>query len=253
MRKTVKIGKLAFDHVTLEDAARRVDDLAAQRPMAIVVTPNADHVCQAERDGGYRQIVEDAALVTADGMPVVWASRLIRCPLPERVTGADLLPKVCEHAARSGRRVFIMGGMPGEAEIAARKLRNAHPGLMIVGTYCPPFGFEKSEEETAKAVNAVNKSGADILFLGVGAPKQERWLAANKKSLQCGVAIGVGASIAFTAGTIPRAPRWMQRSGVEWVYRLSKEPRRLAMRYAKDTKIAAIIARDVVRSMRSSY
>ncbi|MCX6131214.1 MAG: WecB/TagA/CpsF family glycosyltransferase [Proteobacteria bacterium] len=245
MANRISIGKLIFDALTLEEAAQKVIELSASKPMSMVVTPNADHLCFAEVDGAYSKLVHEAELVTADGMPIVWASRILRRPLPERVTGADLFPAVCKMAAKSGMSVFIMGGLPGEAELAASKISQLNPTLNICGTYCPPFGFEKSEAESQKAIDLVNSTGADILFLGVGSPKQEHWLATNKSKLNCGIGIGIGASIAFIAGTRRRAPLWMQRSGLEWLFRLSQEPLRLSKRYAKDLQVASIVMREL--------
>lgn len=244
---------LTFDRVNLQQAAERVLQLAERTTPALVVTPNADHVVRAQFDVRFMRILQAADLVTADGMPIVWASMALGQSLPERVTGADLLPKVCELAAACGKKVFLFGGLPGEAEAAGKALLERFPGLQIVGAVCPPFGFEEDREMTSQFVQEINASQANILFVGVGSPKQEEWIIRNRKQLSCGVALGVGASIAFQAGQLRRAPQWMQNSGLEWLYRFLQEPRRLALRYAKDSYIIVLILKSLfLRYIRTS-
>jgi len=242
-KRRLVVGTLAFDQINLAEAAHRVLELARSPECSLVVTSNVDHVVRAESDPEFAGIVRRAALVTADGMPIVWASHLSGCPLPARVTGADLVPTVAALAAASGQSLFLMGGMPGEAELAAHNLRAKHPGLIIAGTYSPPFGFERDPVECRKMVSLINESRTDILCLGVGSPKQEKWLDAHRAELACGVALGVGATIAFIAGTLDRAPPWMRGLGLEWVFRLSREPKRLFWRYAHDAVFVLIMLR----------
>ncbi len=203
-----------------------------------VVTPNVDHVVQLRDGGPLRAAYDDADLIVADGMPVVLASRLLGRPLPERVTGADLAPAVFD-AARPERplRVYLFGAMPGVAERAAANIETKWPAVRVVGTACPPFGFEKDAAETARQIAAINATSPDVLVVGLGAPKQELWVHARRHELDARVALCVGATIDFLAGEKPRAPAWMQRSGLEWVHRLGSEPRRLFKRYAKDAAV----------------
>ncbi|HEY0826413.1 MAG TPA: WecB/TagA/CpsF family glycosyltransferase, partial [Ramlibacter sp.] len=214
---------------------------------AMVVTPNADHVVNLERDPALRAAYARADLVIPDGMPVVWASRLLGTPVKERVTGSDLMPRLCELAAQRKLKVFLLGGAQGVAARAADNLVRANPGLVIAGTSCPPWGFERDPEQNAKVVQAVRDGGADLVFVCLGAPKQEVWIMRNLGSFDRGVFLGVGAAVDFCAGTLRRAPKWMQRAGLEWLYRLAKDPRRLAVRYARDLFFFVLVARELWR------
>lgn len=214
------------------EAVRRLLD--AGKGQHYVVTPNVDHVVRLESDAAFRQAYAGASLVLPDGMPVVWASRVLGKPLKDRVTGADLLPRACAMAARDGRSIFLLGGREGVGELAARNLAEKYPGLRIAGVYSPPLGFERDAAENRRIAAIVNRARPDILVLGLGAPKQELWIAAHRKSLDFGVALCVGAAIDFAAGTVSRAPRVLRNTGFEWAWRLVREPRRLWKRYLVD-------------------
>jgi len=244
----VRIGKLALDPLSFDAALDRMIDLAKNARGAYVVTPNADHVVRAEHDPGFVAICDEADLVLADGMPLLWAAALQGSPLPAKVSGSDVMPALCRRAAAHGLKVFLLGGLGAEAAIAAENLRAASPGLHVAGTYSPPFGFEQDAAECRRIVDLVNASGAHIIFVGVGSPKQERWIARWRTELQAGVLLGVGISIAFAAGTRRRAPRLMQKTGTEWLFRLAQEPRRLAGRYLRDFQIFAIALRGAWRA-----
>lgn len=238
----LKLGKLAFDPLTMDEALSRVIAVARERRAAYVVTPNVDHVVRAETDSDFVAICHAADLVVADGMPLVWASRLFSRPLPMRVAGSDLAPLVCAEAARQGMSVFLLGGMPGEAEKAGVHLKTKYPGFQLSGTYSPPFGFEHDMAECQRIIGMLNAARADIVLVGVGSPKQEKWIYQWRRQIDCGVLLGIGATIGFMAGTVKRAPALMQRTGLEWVHRLSQEPRRLMGRYARDLRFFPIIA-----------
>jgi N-acetylglucosaminyldiphosphoundecaprenol N-acetyl-beta-D-mannosaminyltransferase len=227
----VPFGGVAFDNVTMEEAISRIDDLISRGHPALVVTPNVDHLLRLQEDRQYAELIGRADLVLADGQPIIWASRLLRRPLKERVAGSDLFPRLCGHAARKGYRVFFLGGDPGAAEEARRILEQQHPGLQVVGTHCPPYGFETSPTLDREAVDAVRSAKPDILFVGLGSPKQEKWIAAHIHECQATVSIGVGVSFSFVAGQVKRAPVWMQRVGLEWLHRCYSEPARLWKRY----------------------
>lgn len=244
----VRIGKLAIDAVSFDAALERMVDLAANARGAYVVTPNADHVVRAEKDPSFVAICDDADLVLADGMPLLWAAALQGSPLPAKVSGSDVMPALCRRAAERGLKVFLLGGVGTEAEVAAENLRAASPGLQVAGTYSPPFGFENDAAECRRIVDLVNASGAHIVFVGVGSPKQEQWIARWRTELEAGVLLGVGISIAFAAGTRRRAPRLMQKTGTEWLFRLAQEPRRLAGRYLRDFQIFSIALRGAWRA-----
>lgn len=230
----VVLAGARFANVTLAEALLRIDELVARRQAALVVTPNVDHVIRMRRDPSYAELVQRAQLVLADGQPIVWLARLAGRPLKQRVAGSDLFPLLCAHAARQGHRVFFLGGDPGAAEAAKAVLLERHPDLQVVGTHCPPMGFDREPAALRAAVAAVRAAQPDIVFVGLGSPKQERWIAAHQHEYGPAVSIGVGISFSFVAGHVRRAPRWMQRAGLEWLHRVCMEPRRLWKRYFVD-------------------
>lgn len=229
--RRISIAGVMVDNVTLSEAVLRVENLARAAGPSVVVTPNIDHVVKLHRDAEFRRIYEAADLVLADGMPLVWAARFLGTPLKERVTGSDLFPALCACAALSGLRVFFLGGREGAAEKASEILRAANPGLMVCGVYSPPLGFEKDTIENKKIERLLSEARPDILFVGLGAPKQEKWIWKHARAVGVPVSIGVGVSFEFVAGMVRRSPRWMQRSGLEWLWRLGSEPKRLWRRY----------------------
>ncbi len=200
-----------------------------------------------ETDIEMRHIFQKAMFCYPDGMPLVWLSRLIRgVSFPERVTGADLLPTVCRIAAQRGKRVFFLGGQQGVAEKAAQNMCDQFSGLQVAGTYCPPMGFEHNQLEVIKIIELVNRAKVDIVFLGVGTPKQEKWAWKNIQHLHVGPILCVGAALNFAAGITKRAPDLIQRAGLEWLWRLCKEPRRLWKRYLlRDSRFLGIALREI--------
>ena len=222
-----------FDNLTVAQALGRIDEMIQSGRPHYVVTANLDFCVQAFDDVELRRILFDAHLVLCDGTPLVWASRLFGNPLPERVAGADLVPKLIERAAREGHRVFFLGGAPEVAREAVARLQALHPNLTIAGHYSPPYRplLDMDHDEIAARIRAARP---DLLLVSFGCPKAEKWIAMHYRALGVPVTIGVGATIDFLAGRVPRAPGWMQRSGLEWIFRLAQEPRRLYSRYAKD-------------------
>jgi N-acetylglucosaminyldiphosphoundecaprenol N-acetyl-beta-D-mannosaminyltransferase len=205
--------------------------IRARRP-AYVATANVDFVVQARDDVELRRILLDAHLVLCDGMPLVWASRLLGNPLPERVPGSDLVPRLLAEAERQGWRVFFLGGTPTDLDQATQATRSRHPRLQLAGSYSPPFRplLDLDHDEIRNHIHAARP---DLLLVAFGCPKQEKWINMHYRTLGVPVSIGVGASLAFLGGSLRRAPRWMQRTGTEWLHRLLQEPRRLASRYSK--------------------
>jgi N-acetylglucosaminyldiphosphoundecaprenol N-acetyl-beta-D-mannosaminyltransferase len=191
-----------------------------ERPARQVITLNPEMVMAARADATLRQAIERAALVVPDGIGVVWAARWLGWRVPERVTGIDLLVALAELAAARGWRIFLLGGAPGVAEAAARQLRAACPALLVAGTYA---GTPALADDAPLAAR-VRASGADLVAVAYGVPAQERWIARNRTQLGAGVAIGVGGAFDLLAGRVPRAPRWLRRAGLEWAYRLWREP-----------------------------
>jgi len=196
-----------------------------------VVTPNAHHVVLLQRDALLREIYEHAFLVVPDGVPLLWAAALLGMHLPGRVNGTDLFEALCARAASEGLRVFLLGGRAGAAAAAAAHLTARHPALNICGTHCPPMNFEKNATESRRVLAAIKDARPHLLFVGLGAPKQEYWMYRNCEQIGVPVSLGIGVSFEFVGGIVPRAPRWMQRAGLEWLYRLGAEPGRLWSRY----------------------
>lgn len=238
-----------FCGCTLSQAAQLVIDAARAKTKGLIVTPNVDHVVSMQQDSEMFDLYQNAMLRFADGMPLVWFSKLLPGQaLPERVTGADLLPEIARLAAQQNLKLYFLGGLAGVAEQAAIKLTAAYPQLMVAGTYSPPFGFDRDVAESQRIVAMVNESGADILFVGVGAPKQEKWAARYMEQLNVGPILGVGASFDFAAGTIQRAPLWLQKIGMEWSWRLMQEPGRLWQRYIlKDSQFVWLMMKELAK------
>lgn len=220
--------------VTLDEAVERIRRALSQGVRGYVVTPNVDHLMRYHRNPRFRAAYNSAMLHVADGMPLVVASRLLGSPLPQRVAGADLLPALCSMATREGFSVFLLGGHDGVAEEASRRLRARFPGLKIAGTHTPPAQFGSDPRHGTAAVRAVNAARPDLLFVGLGSPKQELWVHQNWRRLNARIAVCCGAAIDYAAGARSRAPRWVQRFALEWAWRLLQEPRRLWRRYLVD-------------------
>lgn len=249
---TPDFSRLAFGHARIdrtdfEQTVARIVQLARSGTPAMVVTPNSDHIVALECDAALRAAYSEADVVVADGMPLVWASKLLREPLKERVTGADLMPRLCRSAADHGLKVFILGGKSGVPEEAARRLQAAYPGLMVAGAYSPPFGFERDEVENEAIVRMVASSDADLVFVGLGAPKQELWMHRHLQRFDKGVFLGIGAAVDFCAGQVKRAPRWMQTAGLEWMYRWSQDPSRLTKRYLRDFYVLVVLGKEIYK------
>ncbi|MBS6509131.1 MAG: WecB/TagA/CpsF family glycosyltransferase [Paraclostridium bifermentans] len=232
--KRIKFLNTEVDNVTLEESIEIIDGYIKDGKPRYVVTPNVDHIVKLEEDLEFQNVYRDADLILTDGMPLIWISKWLKKPIKEKVSGSDLFPKVCELAANKEYKVFLLGAGEGVAAQAASNLKNKYKGLNIVGVYSPPYGFEKSEKEILKISDIINKSKPDVLAVGLGAPKQEKFLHNYKDKLNVPVSLGIGASIDFEAGNVNRAPKWMQKSGLEWFYRLCKEPRRMYKRYLVD-------------------
>jgi exopolysaccharide biosynthesis WecB/TagA/CpsF family protein/anti-anti-sigma factor len=232
-RRGITLLGIPFEHITLAEAVRRIEEMVDSGHPHYVVTPNVDFLVQARRDAELRRILIEADLAVCDGTPVRWASRLLGNALPERVAGADLVPWLIQVAAEKNYRLFFLGGTPEANEAAVANLRARFPRVNIAGHYSPPFQplHEMDHDEIARRVRAARP---DLLFVSFGCPKAEKWIATHYLALEVPVTIGVGATIDFLAGRVKRAPVWMQRAGLEWVFRLCQEPRRLFRRYATD-------------------
>lgn len=235
----VNILGIPIHNVGLDEAVRtiikRVDDYSLNPIPRYVATANVDFLVNTlswipgkiKHQELYQALIM-ADLVTADGMPIVWLSALLGKRLKERVTGADLVPKLAAAASAKELSLFLLGGREGVGEKAAKKLLTQNPGLKIAGCLSPKISLKETD---SKVIDQINQSKADILLLALGNPKQEIWFQRNKHLIKVPVSIGVGGTYEFIAGTVSRSPKWMQKSGLEWVYRLYQEPKRLWKRY----------------------
>ena len=219
----VNILGVNVDMVTIEQAADKIMDFLGEDKLHSVFTPNAEIIMAAYRDKEFAGILNRSELLTADGIGVVYASRILKKPISERAAGYDIACKVIEKISKSGHKLFLFGGKPGVAEQARDKLLEKYPDLNIVGMR---NGYFKPEED-AEIVAEINNSGADIVFVCLGAPKQEKWIDAQRDNLKVKVAMGIGGSLDVFAGTVERAPAFFCNHGLEWFYRLYKEPWRI--------------------------
>ncbi|MEO8904981.1 MAG: WecB/TagA/CpsF family glycosyltransferase [Polyangiaceae bacterium] len=243
----IRIGALQVDVVNLEGALDAIDALVAAKAGGTVFTPNVDHVVQVEHDPRFRAAYDQVGLSLVDGMPLMWAARLLKTPLPEKVSGSDLILPLMRRAAERGHRVYFLGGADGAAEAAKQKLLEQFPTLQIVGIDPARIDVNGGPEVQAPILARIAAAKPDLLLVALGAPKQEIWSHEQRAALGAAVAIGVGASLDFIAGAQRRAPRWMSDSGLEWAYRLAQNPRRLASRYLlRDPQFFGIVARQML-------
>lgn len=219
--------------ISAVDMATAVDELGRwidEHELHYVCVTGVHGVMESQGDTGLRAIHNASGMTTPDGMPMVWSCHWAGLKDVTRVYGPDLMLATCERAVERGWRMFFYGGASGVPEQLATKLGERFPGLAVVGTFSPPFR-PLSGEEDAAIVTAINSARPDIVWVGLSTPKQERWMAEHRVVLDAPAVIGVGAAFDMHAGTLPQAPLWMQRHGLEWVYRLGREPRRLWRRY----------------------
>lgn len=219
------------DRVDMAEALERIELLIEQHrqqsiPAAQIVTVNPEFVWAARKNAAFRETINQAALVVADGMGIIWASRILRRPFSERVAGSDLLPLLAQRCAARGYRLFLLGAAPGVAEKAARVLQQRSPGLQIAGVYAG----SPAPEEARHILGLIRAAHPDVLAVAYGAPKQDLWIRQHAAALgEAGVsvAVGVGGTFDFLAGRVPRAPRWIQRIGLEWAFRVVAQPSRI--------------------------
>lgn len=228
----VYIDKVLLDPVTMNEAVDRVSSMLDEERdrAAHVVTMNAQFVEIAHQEERFASVLRRADLSVADGLSLVWASRWLGQFVPERVAGADLMVRLCESAATNGKTVYFLGGSPGAASCAAKRLSEDLPQLAVVGVDCPPHGFLDNPDECTRVAGRIESAKPDLLFVGLGAPKQEYWID-RYAYLPAKVMMGIGGSFEFVAGFRKRAPLRIQKIGFEWLWRLCMEPRRLWKRY----------------------
>ncbi|GAA0533710.1 WecB/TagA/CpsF family glycosyltransferase [Paractinoplanes ferrugineus] len=231
----VELDGTGIDRITEAEVVAVVREALARGRGGRIITPNIDILRRAQREAEARAHLDDADLIVADGMPLIWASRLGGTPLPERVAGSSLIWSLSAGVGRDRRSIFVIGGSPAHdgAARAADRLAARCPGLRVAGAICPEFGFEQSRATYDQVCAQVADAKPDLVFVGLGFPKQERMIAKLRPMLPSSWFIGCGAAVNFVAGDLERAPRWMQRTGLEWAHRLGTEPRRLARRYLR--------------------
>lgn len=242
------MGAAKISCLSFSEAVKAVCELAEDKSRGnLVVTPNIQHIVELERNLKFRESYSEASLILPDGWPIVAATRLLGTPCPERVAGSDLLPAVSMEAANRGLTVGFVGGQPSAASRAAAKLADTHSGLVVAIVHEAPFGFDHSPGSTNNLLNAVASAAPDILFLGFGAPRQEIFALRYRDQLGARVIMCVGAAIDFAAGVRPRAPRAIRKLGLEWLFRIVVEPRRLGPRYASAApRFAWIVLRQLM-------
>jgi N-acetylglucosaminyldiphosphoundecaprenol N-acetyl-beta-D-mannosaminyltransferase len=235
----VDLDGTGFDRITEEEVVAVVRDALAHGRGGRIITPNIDVMRLARTSEDVRRLLGEADLIVADGMPLVWASRLSGTPLPERVAGSSLIWSLSAGLGRDRRSVCVIGGAPaaeGEMDGATRaadRLAAACPGLRVAGTFCPEFGYENDNDAYVDMCAKVVEAEPDMVFVGLGFLKQEKVISEIRPELPGSWFIGCGAAVNFVAGDVERAPRWMQRTGLEWAHRLGTEPKRLAGRYLR--------------------
>ena len=233
--RTSQIGILPVNRVGVDEAVELImhqsrTNQEGRKPFSVLGV-NAQIVNLATKSERFASAMLAGDLLYADGISIVLASRLLGCPLPERVPGGELMELLCKEGAKDGMSVYLLGGLEGAAEQAAEVLEARYAGIRVAGFCCPPIGFEKDPAESARVLESIREARPNFLFVCLGAPKQELWVAENAPSLPVGVVIPLGAAFDTLAGLRKRAPVWARRTGTEWLYRLVKEPKRLWRRY----------------------
>jgi N-acetylglucosaminyldiphosphoundecaprenol N-acetyl-beta-D-mannosaminyltransferase len=233
--------------IDYEETLRTIDAMVAERRPGYICACNVHTVMASHEDGELRAaLASPYALNVPDGQPLVWAINALGHPLTDRVYGPELMARACARAAQNNHRLYLYGGRDSDALVQlGANLRRRFPGVNIVGGYAPPFR-PLSAEERAAVVEEINEAEPDVVWVGIGVPKQEKWMAAMRADLEAPVLVGVGAAFDFHAGLVPQAPPWLQRRGLEWAYRLVHEPRRLWRRYLRyNPRFVAAFARQL--------
>lgn len=230
------------NNVSMEETINEIERLISEKKRSYIVAINVDVVMKIEHDEYLKKITDNADMVLVDGKPLIWISKLHGKEVKEKISGSDLVPKLCQISAEKGYSVFIVGGKDGIAEQAKSKLEEKFENINIAGTYSPPFGFEKNADELEKINNMISEASPDLLITCFGCPKQEKFIYENYFRYCPTVSICAGATVDFLAGNVKRAPKWMSDHGLEWFYRFTQEPKRMFKRYfIDDVKILGLI------------
>lgn len=239
-KKIIQVIDAPIDQVTWEEAIQRLSLWGEQHESRVVCICNAHSVVTAKQDIEFNQVLQHADMSTPDGAPVAWMINKVSGQPQARINGPDLMLKYCEHAEKIGQSIYLYGGQESTLNILVDVLKSKYPNLKIAGYLSPPFR-ELSDEEKNKIIQNINDSGAHTVWVGLGCPKQEKWMHEHKGKINA-VMVGVGAAFDYHAGTIKRAPKWMQNSGLEWFHRLCSEPKRLWKRYLVTNTLFVIYA-----------
>lgn len=231
----IELLGVQIDNVTYDDVLKRIEEMIHARTPQQIVSPAIDQIIQARRDQEFEQVISESALVVADGISVTAAAWLHKTPLKQRVTGADLVPKVCELAAKKGFSIFFLGGDEGIADQVAVIMQEQYPGLQVAGTYCPPYRFEDNPEIESTVISKIKESKPDVLFTALSSPRQEKWIRRRKEQLGVPVSFGVGGAFNFITGNEKRAPVWMQKLGIEWLFRMCQRPSTIGKRLLRSS------------------
>lgn len=222
------------DNISMDEAIRKIENKISKREKSYVVAVNVDVAVKIENDAELKSIIDNADIALVDGKPLIWISKIHKKAIKHKISGSDLVPKLCEISAIKGYSLFILGGKDGVAELAKKNIEKEYHNVKIVGTYSPVPGFERDNEELTRINCMINEVKPDILIVCLGCPKQEKWISNNYTKYDACVSICAGATVDFMAGSIKRAPKWMSNCGLEWLYRFMQEPRRLFKRYFID-------------------
>ena len=232
----------SINNLTISEAIDAIEKMITSKDKSYIVAVNIDVIIKIENDPYLKKIVDEANLVLVDGQPLVWISKYNGYTIKDKVSGSDLVPLLCKVAAKKGYKIFILGGKEGVAKKAQKQLEEKFPNINIVGTYAPPFGFEKNSNELTYINNMISRAHPDLLITCFGCPKQEKWIYENISKYDAKVSICAGATVDFLAGNVKRAPHWMSTHGLEWFYRFLMEPKRMFKRYfIDDIKILRLI------------
>jgi N-acetylglucosaminyldiphosphoundecaprenol N-acetyl-beta-D-mannosaminyltransferase len=229
--RTIQLRGMPIHSITKKQTVDYLVSCSRESIGGWVVTPNLDILRRYTKSISFRNLLASSTLNVPDGVPLVWASRVKGLPLPERVNGTDLMVDLCEAAAKSGQSVFFLGGNPGSAEMAAAVLERNFHDLEVAGCHCPDFGFENEIENIEEIAEIIATANPDFVFVGLGSPKQDVLINMLRLKLPNVWWLGVGISFSFIGGELSRAPNWAKKSGLEWLYRLVSEPKRLFKRY----------------------
>lgn len=230
------------NNVNMDEAIHAIEDMIASEKKSYIVAINVDVVMKIENDSYLKEITDKADMVLVDGKPLEWIAKWHKRPIKAKISGSDLVPILCKRAAEKGYSIFIIGGKEGIAEKAKQNLERDLRVIRIVGTYAPPFGFEKDEKELNRINEMISSAHPDILIACFGCPKQEKWIYENYQKYDAKVSVCAGATVDFLAGNVNRAPKWMSDHGLEWFYRFLQEPKRMFKRYfVDDVKILKLI------------